>query len=76
MDVQREYEYGRMKITQTNDGEWWLLFLADDMGKWIPSTFAPELSGLLHGEHLHSFERFHATSEERDMIVYWRQHAT
>ena len=75
MDVRKEYEYGRVKITQTDDGQWWVLLLEAEMGEWLTTAYDRELPGLLHGEHLRSFEQHVATGEERDIIAYWRQHA-
>ena len=75
MDVRKMYKSDRVKITQTDDGEWWVLLLEGAMDEWERTAYARSLRGLLDGDHMRCFERFHATGEERDVIEEWRRHA-
>ena len=75
MDVRKMYKSDRVKITQTDDGEWWVLLLEGAMAEWERTAVARSLRGLLDGDHMRCFERFHASGEERDVIEEWRRHA-
>ena len=75
MDVRKMYKSDRVKITQTDDGEWWVLLLAGAMAEWERTAVARSLRGLLDGDHMRCFERFHASGEDRDVIEEWRKRA-
>lgn len=75
MDIRREYSADRVRIAQTECGEWWCLLLEGVMGEWERTAYARSLRGVLEGDHLRCFEQFHATGEEREMIAEWRRHA-
>ena len=75
MDVRKMYKSDRVKITQTDDGEWWVLLLEGAMAEWERTAVARSLRGLLNGDHMRCFERFHASGEDRDVIEEWRKRA-
>ena len=80
MEIRRVLEFDHMHIEQmtaANDdrGEWWGLFLMDDDEEWIKTAIDRSLRGLLDGDHMRCFERFHATGEEREVIEEWRRQA-
>ncbi len=75
MDVRKMYKSDRVKITQTDDGEWWVLLLEGAMAEWERTAVARSLRGLLDGDHMRCFERFHASGEDRDVIEEWRKRA-
>ena len=49
--------------------------MVDEDEEWERMTYARSLRGLLEGDHLRCFERFHATGAERERIADWRRHA-
>ena len=75
MDVRKMYKSDRVKITQTDDGEWWVLLLEGAMGEWEKTAIDRSLRGLLDGDHMRCFERFHASEDEREKIDEWRRQA-
>ena len=75
MESRKILEFDRMHIAQHPPGEWWGLALMNDDEEWERTAVARSLRGLLDGDHMRCFERFHATGEERDVIEEWRRHA-
>ena len=55
-------------------GEWWWLAMMNE-DEWERTAYARSLRGLLDGDHMRCYKRFHATGEERDMIEEWRRSA-
>ena len=75
MDIRQTFEFDRILIEQDDRGEWWGLALRNDDEEWERTAIARSLRGLLDGDHMRCFERFHASGEDRDVIEEWRKRA-